>query len=417
MSELRWLPLLGLAAVLSAAACSDPATEPAPAPQAKKRELLEALGYLASEPKHAQSGARLLDPDLVFPGWNLYVTQNGQEARLMSLRGETLHVWQVPKGETESGELPLPPWWRTVRPLPNGDLLAQTDFGSLARLDRDSNVIWVYPGITHHDFDVREDGRILVLTMEDEAHRELPGAMSFDYIVELDPDGHELRRVSVLQAILDGGQQEMLAELRNYVREAEGVARIDPLHTNSVQVLKGGLESTVPAFRSGNLLISLPMIGRVAVVDFQAGRVVWSLAGSFRYQHDPKILPNGHLLLFDNRGLGERSRVLEIDPRTGDELWSYGEEKDERFYSACCGRVHRLPNGNTLIVDSKKGRAFEVDPEGTRAWEFLSPDEWLGKVALLNDLLRIRPQSFSEWTPGPDPAALLTPTPDAGPRR
>jgi hypothetical protein len=34
----------------------------------------------------------------------------------------------------------------------------------------------------------------------------------------------------------------------------------------------------------------------------------------------------------------------------------------------------RLPNGNTLIVESDAGRAFEVTAEGEIVWEFLNPD-------------------------------------------
>ena len=43
------------------------------------------------------------------------------------------------------------------------------------------------------------------------------------------------------------------------------------------------------------------------------------MRGAWIGQHDPDILPNGNILLFDNDGeLGEagRSRVVEVDPRT-----------------------------------------------------------------------------------------------------
>ena len=42
------------------------------------------------------------------------------------------------------------------------------------------------------------------------------------------------------------------------------------------------------------------------------GEVVWALTGDFRAQHDPKILENGNLLLFDNLGRGTLSRILKV---------------------------------------------------------------------------------------------------------
>src|SRR3546814_1398300 len=57
--------------------------------------------------------------------------------------------------------------------MPNGDLIVQfetygdTPWGyGIARLDKDSNVVWRYLGRSHHDFDIAEDGRIYTLTHE-----------------------------------------------------------------------------------------------------------------------------------------------------------------------------------------------------------------------------------------------------------
>ncbi len=362
-----------------------------------------ALGYLASEAVHGTSGVVRYDRAGAHPGWNLYVSQHGQEARMLDMEGETLHVWEGSPRETEKprkSPMAFSLWWRTVHPFPNGDILAQTDFGSLARLDHDSKILWVFQGGTHHDFDVRDDGHIFVLTGSNSKFPML-GSVVDHFIVELDPGGAELRRLSILQALFDGGSKEILDELLAFRRGTKGLIRDDPLHANSVEILDGSLAGQLPAFARGNLLISLPTIGRVAVMDFDAGRVVWSLKGSFRYQHAPTMLANGHMLIFDNRGLGgERSRALEINPVTGEEVWSYGARESETFYSDCCGRVHRLPNGNTLVVDSKTARAFEVDPSGTLVWEFRSPHEINGKAAILNDVLRLPAGSVPVQDPG-----------------
>src|SRR3546814_17539139 len=63
--------------------------------------------------------------------------------------------------------------WNRTRLMPNGDLIVQfetygdTPWGyGIARLDKDSNVVWRYLGRSHHDFDIAEDGRIYTLTHE-----------------------------------------------------------------------------------------------------------------------------------------------------------------------------------------------------------------------------------------------------------
>jgi len=357
-------------------------------------ELLRALGYLASEAVHEETGVVRHDREAVQPGWNLYVSQHGQEARLLDMEGETLHLWRGNMRETEparrTGKGRLAPWWRTVHLFQNGDLLAQTDYGSLARLDWNSNLLWVFRGHTHHDFDVRDDGQIFVITS---SLSSIPGfhqPLAEDFIVELDPEGNEVRKVSIIAAVIDGEQDEVLRELKQFQLKTKGVAAMDPLHTNSVELLDGSVASRIPAFARGNLLVSLPMIGRVAVVDFEAGRMIWSMKGAFRYQHHATMLANGNMMLFDNKGLGDaRSRILEIDPTSGQEVWSHGANESETFYSECCGRVYRLENGNTLVIDSKTGRTFEFDSNHETVWEFRSPHTNYGKVANLNDLLRL----------------------------
>ena len=89
----------------------------------------------------------------------------------------------------------------------------------------------------------------------------------------------------------------------------------------------------------------------------------WAMAGSFRRQHDPDLLPNGHILVFDNLG-GDpacgRSRILELDPVTQAIVWSYAGCNGDRFYSEAWGEQQLLPNGNVLVTESYGGRVLEV---------------------------------------------------------
>ncbi|MBI2940152.1 MAG: aryl-sulfate sulfotransferase [Chloroflexi bacterium] len=135
-------------------------------------------------------------------------------------------------------------------------------------------------------------------------------------------------------------------------------------------------------FRPGNLLVSPRTLGFIFIVDRQSGEIVWRsdpripLAG----QHGPRMIPKGapgagNILLVDNGvpgsiiSLGQfaRSHLVEINPVTFEIPWRYGD--GSRFFTPYTSNVQRLPNGNTLTVESYNCRVFEVTPEGEIVWE------------------------------------------------
>ncbi len=136
----------------------------------------------------------------------------------------------------------------------------------------------------------------------------------------------------------------------------------------------------------------------MAVVNPRDKRVEWALSGLWQAQHEPVLLPNGRLLVFDNLGVAGASRVLEFDPLTQKVEWQYAGTPDAPFASWKLGAAQRLPNGNTLITESTAGRAFEVTREGRIVWEFLNPARG-GRdrqaIAALNELRRFGPELVS----------------------
>ena len=56
-------------------------------------------------------------------------------------------------------------------------------------------------------------------------------------------------------------------------------------------------------------------------------------------------------------------------------IWSYLADPPEDFFSKARGGAQQLPNGNVLITETDKGRAFEVTLEGEIVWEFYN-DVW-----------------------------------------
>jgi hypothetical protein len=109
----------------------------------------------------------------------------------------------------------------------------------MQKLDCDSNQLWEYSGInTHHDFDIAEDGRIYVLGGKNfKKHPRFPSPLIEDFLVELDPNGKELRRVSFLDALAKSDYANIYAELRNYQVRAKAKMKFDVTHLNTLEIL------------------------------------------------------------------------------------------------------------------------------------------------------------------------------------
>jgi hypothetical protein len=139
-------------------------------------------------------------------------------------------------------------------------------------------------------------------------------------------------------------------------------------HTNFVRVLTPKLAPRFPLFKAGQLLISVRELDTIAVLDIPTRSIVWAARGPWRSQHDPQFLDNGRLLVFDNLGSPGRSRVVEYDPASRSILWEYSDEDSPAFVTNLRGMSQRLPNGNTLIVNSVGGNLLEVTRDRQLVW-------------------------------------------------
>ena len=150
-------------------------------------------------------------------------------------------------------------------------------------------------------------------------------------------------------------------------------------------------------YAPSNVLITLRKQDTIAMFDFEKGTLVWAWGqGELLRPHDAAVLSNGNILVFDNRTGEGASRVIELDPLAGEIVWEYPRGAASKFYSATRGTVQRFPNGNTLIGESGRGRAFEVTPEGDVVWEYRTPyrnEE--GRAAALR-IERYPPRWYSE---------------------
>jgi hypothetical protein len=369
--------------------------------QKREIEKLRSIGYLSgSRPATSSSGITVHDPARSFDGMNFYTSGHFAGAILMDMDGEVLHEWRYGfletwPDETESTEIDGSEYWRWAHLFENGDVLAIFDGLGLIKVDRNSNLIWERLGGEHHDLDVTDDGRIFVLTrrahMIERINKFAP--ILEDFVAVLDSDGRLLKEVSILEAF-ENSNFAGSPSARGYV------PRGDIYHTNAVEVLDGSLADRIPAFAKGNVLLSMRSLSTIAVLDMNAGEIVWVASDLWLAQHDPKILDNGNILVFDNRGAKGESRVVEFDPATREMVWVYAGDRSNSFFTQMCGANHRLENGNTLITESDFGRAFEVTPGGEIVWEFVNPHR-AGKrdnlIATLFDVIRLDPDLSLDW--------------------
>lgn len=351
--------------------------EPAGAPEPSPEELarLISLPYLGGRARAAADepvGVVVHDPERTWPGVNLYTSGHAPEAVLMDMEGRVLHRWAHPFERAFPGVAPTrdTDFFRRAHLLPGGRLIALYQTGGLAFLDRRSRVVGRCPGNFYNDFWVSDDeGRIWTLAKEARPAGRGGEHRLDDFLVLLHHEGdgagcREARRISITRAFQGSSFADLLEPM---------VPAGDALHANTVAELDGSLAGRSPLFARGNLLISLRELDLVAIVDPEAARVVWAQRGPWRRQHEPSLLASGRILLFDNRGHGGFSRLLEVDPLSGALGWTWEGDPPPSFASRIAGTCARLPGGTTLVTESVPGRAFELDAEGRIVWEFRTP--------------------------------------------
>ena len=336
-------------------------------------------------------------------GFTLCMYGGDSQAVLINMRGDVVHRWHVPfsqlwpapshlRGRIDDSSV----YFNDGHLFPNGDLLVVVEgpinlsnpsngFG-LVKLDKDSRVLWKYAEKCHHDVAVAEDGTIYAIvneTVEQVPPRVayIPTPCMVDSVDVISPQGQRKKRIRLVEALEDSPYAALFCMLER-PRLSSGAAsaaahtplfvddarRRDVLHTNAVKVLSRALAPKFPLFKEGQLLISVRQLDALIVLDPDSGKVVWAARGPWHAQHDPSFLDNGHLLLFDNLGSPLGSRVLEYDPRTQAFPWSYPGDKGTPFLSKIRGMSQRLPNGNTLIVNSDASEIVEVTPDREAVW-------------------------------------------------
>src|SRR6185295_8031245 len=306
------------------------------------------------------SGVTVWDRKRAFPGINLYTSGHAPEVILMDMSGRTGHRWRYPFERAFPGKAPTDetPFFRRAQLGADGTLYAIYQGGGLIALDPSSRLLWKVDAGTYNDFFLAPDGAVYLLAKEAKRIPEISatGLVLEDSILVVGRDGKVRDRISLLRALLDSPYAKLFSP-----RLPAG----DVLHSNTIEVFDGRLASRSPLFAAGNALVSFRQIDTIGIVDLKARRFVWAQRGPWAGQHQPTLLDNGRILLFDNQPHERSSRALEFDPLSGTIEWQYpppAAPSDAKgiplLASEQAGACQRLPNGDTLITESDHGQAF-----------------------------------------------------------
>lgn len=297
--------------------------------------------------------------------------------RLLSAKGRILHSWRLRPEVAFAGvekfrDVELK--YQTIHDFhvyPDGDLVVNTDYVGLVRLDACGEVIWRLPERTHHSLARDSEGTFWVPARKghDPDIQGFDGSMIHDHILRVSDDGQILRDIGVLEAIVSSGLGRYVAKFRE---------RGYDTHVNDVEPLSSSLAEEYPQFQAGDLVVSAKNQNLVFVLDPDTGSVKWHTTGPFIRQHDPDFIGDGWIGIFDNNedGTGRGSflggsRIVAVHTTSDSTRVLYPKSDSSTFYTAIAGKWERLDNGNLLLVEAIPGRVLEVKPDGTTVWEWV----------------------------------------------
>lgn len=345
------------------------------------------------------TGVLQYDSSRTYNGYTLFSTVNSKTTYLIDMEGQIVHTWNH---DTRAG--------RYVVLLENGNLLRGGvlepqyttlggEGGVVQEIDWDGNVVWEYRNFSpescqHHSFWRMKNGNTLVLCWRHHsyeeclAHGRRPELMRKEgiptrggtvvkghfvsYFVEINPAGQEVWRWDFWDHMGENDPHKMNFNLALPLE----ATWIDWDHCNNISYNE----------ELDQILTTCRALGEFLIIDRKSGDIVYRWGNPANYgagkapgfadngdqqlfgPHNPSWLSNDRVLVYDNgylRPMGSRSRVLEVDLKSGEIVWQWMSPSPNSFSSANQSNAQRLPNGNTLMVACESGHIVEVTPGGS----------------------------------------------------
>ncbi len=264
--------------------------------------------------------------------------------------------------------------------MPNGDLVFNFEYIGLVRVDACGNVVWRLPKLTHHAIFLDENHHIWVPSRI--YHDKKSATYPFhvppffeDTVLEVSPEGEVLQEISMLGLLIDNGYQGLLHILGTRVSNARTP---DSVHLNDVEIFPSTLKEGV--FSSGDVMVSFRNISTVAVFNPTDRKIKYISTGKVAHQHDADFIDGNHFSVVDNNNIDYqnkpfsrlRSRIMIESAIDGTLKVHYQGTEKSQYYTNIRGKHQWLDNGNMLISESSKGRAFEITPEGKIIWDYIN---------------------------------------------
>jgi hypothetical protein len=216
-----------------------------------------------------------------------------------------------------------------VERLSNGNILFVLPLKGIYEINRNGDIVWSYIDTqVSHDADRLPNGNTIVVFGGSDGKNDVQAK-------EINPDG----KVA----------WQWMAKDHFGHAEYQDIYDQGWTHTNAVTRLE-----------NGHTLLSLRNFNVIVEVDSKGSIIKTIGKGIFHYQHDPEVLPNGHLLVMNH---SRPNKAIEIDPDTNRVVWesiSFGREMSP------VRDADRLPNGNILITGTT--RLLEFAPDGELVW-------------------------------------------------
>jgi hypothetical protein len=316
------------------------------------------------------------NPDRMTKGWRLLAgvfTVDGEiknSALLLSPELEVVREWSLEEIPVDGLE-PRPKFRKFVHGLevlPDGSLIFTFDGSiSLQRIDVCGRRQWTIGGSFHHS-----------VTLDDE-HNSVWTFSSGRTIAQVAvEDGTILRQIPIEEVISANPMIDVLEIRRQHAtdlgrnsRNTTGRWLTDPFHFNDVDPLPAALVSRFPGFKAGDLLVSSRSLNLVFVLDPNSLQVKWWRIGAVQRQHDPDWLPNGKIMILNNRMSQDFSEIITIDPVSFERATLYDGRRSD-FYTRIRGKHQLLGSGALVVTSPQQGRAFETDASGEMVFEVVN---------------------------------------------
>lgn len=317
-----------------------------------------------------KSGVTIHNPELSYKGINLFLSLKKPGAKLMDMHGNVVHTFL----DKQDKRVLL----SRVEPYRNNDFLVITKKAYLFMIDWDSNIKWAEKRMRfHHDMSVADNGDIYILTNEEKysSMYSLSEPILENSLVILTKDGKVKKEISFAKMVIKNNELFNAAKKFSKREMKKDVWHV--FHTNTVEVIdRDVLFGNNKLFKKGDILFCIRNLDVIGVMDIKKEEIIWYWGlDELDRPHQPVLLENGNILIFDNGYHRGYSRVIELNPITEEIEWEYKADPPESFFSKQRGSAQRFPNGNTLIAEANRGRVFEITRDGEIVWEFCSPEK------------------------------------------